>query len=142
VHVVDEGVLQALWSIGLRGKPESVLHTLASSQVWAGPDLVIVVAAPLEVVGQRLAARGSRHARTQFLDPVGQRTELEYGKWLLDRLVEWWRTNNTAGSLARVRDEVAVAKIAACVAQLMSRAGSDASSGRQAMPVEPPDGAQ
>jgi thymidylate kinase len=143
VCVVDEGVLQVLWSIGLRGNPESVLHTLASSQVWAGPDLVIVVAAPLEVVGERLASRGSRHARTQFLDPVGQRTELEYGERLLDRLVEWWRTNNnTAGSLARVRDDMGVAEIAAYVVQLMSRAGSDGSSGRQAAPVEPPDGAQ
>jgi thymidylate kinase len=142
VHVVDEGVLQVLWSIGLRGNPESVLHTVASSQVRAGPDLVIVVTAPLEVVGERLASRGSRHARTQSLDPVGQRTELEYGEWLLDRLVEWWPTNNTAGSLARVRDDMGVAEIAACVVQLMSRAGSDGSSGRQAAPVEPPDGAQ
>ncbi|GAB2651792.1 P-loop NTPase family protein [Kribbella swartbergensis] len=130
VRVVDEGVLQALWSIGLRGNPEPVLRTLASSQVWAGPDLVVVVAVPVEVVAERLASRGSRHARTQFLDPVGQRTELEYGERLLDRIVEWWRADNSAGGLARVGDDMGVAEIAACVVQLKPGAGPAGSPGR------------
>jgi DNA polymerase III delta prime subunit len=102
VHIFDEGALQALWSIGLRGSLDPVLRDLNSSSAWASPDLVAVVDAPVEVVRDRLQARGSRHARSQSLDSARQQAELERGRRLLDELVAWWCAWNDADRIIRV----------------------------------------
>lgn len=91
-HLFDEGVLQALWSIGLRGDVTRALDRVgATPGRWALPDLVVFVHATLEVIDGRLGARASRHSRVQAAgDPGARRGELERGRELADRIREWW----------------------------------------------------
>lgn len=64
--VLDQGFMQAVWSIGLRGRLESPLQTLSgTTDAWSRPDRVIVVEAPLDQLAKRLRARASRHSRVQ-----------------------------------------------------------------------------
>lgn len=88
VNLVDEGVLQCLWSIGLRGDVEPVLAALASRRVHR-PDVVVVVRVPPEVALERLTARSSLHSRTQLLPESERLTELARGHRVLEGLVEW-----------------------------------------------------
>jgi hypothetical protein len=97
VHVFEEGVLQALWSIGLRGDPEPLLESLEDGATpWIRPQVLVVVNAPLEVAASRLDARPSSHSRTQTLPPDERTAELRRGRELLERLVEWWRDSSDA----------------------------------------------
>ena len=90
VGLVDEGVLQCLWSIGLRGDVEPVLQALAASPRAAGPDVLVVVRVAPEVALDRLTNRASRHSRTQRLGEEDGLEELRRGERLLDRLVAWF----------------------------------------------------
>lgn len=64
VHLFDEGIFQALWSIGLEGRPGAVrrvgstLHAALSM-----PDVVAVVEADLNAVAQRLQKRKGHESR-------------------------------------------------------------------------------
>lgn len=88
VSLVDEGVIQCLWSIGLRGDVEAVLAGLASRAVHR-PDVVVVVRVAPEIALERLTARSSRHSRTQLLPESERLAELTRGHDVLERLVEW-----------------------------------------------------
>ena len=90
VTVMDEGLLQALWSIGIRGDAEPVLRALPLRHRVPTPDLVVVVRVPPELALTRLTARTSRHSRTQQLAEGERLAELERGARLLEHLVEWW----------------------------------------------------
>jgi hypothetical protein len=90
ITVMDEGLLQALWSIGIRGNAEPVLRALALGHRVPTPDLVIVVRVPPELALTRLTARTSRHSRTQQLAQPERLAELKRGTLLLEHLVEWW----------------------------------------------------
>jgi hypothetical protein len=90
VSIVDEGPVQALWSIGLRGDVTPVLAALGASPRPRSADLLVVVRVPPELALARLTARRSRHSRTQLLDEPERLGELERGARLLDRLVDWW----------------------------------------------------
>ena len=92
VHLMDEGLVQALWSVGLRGDVDGVLGRLGGSRRrWAAPDVVVVVDAPIQTVRDRLRARGSSHSRTQRLGDEELLAELRHGAALLEHLLEWWR---------------------------------------------------
>ena len=92
VHLFDEGVTQALWSLGLRGDPSTTLAALRRSVGrWEHPDHVIVLDLPIELIDRRLSERGSRHSRLQDVADAGaRRAELARGRELLDRLLDWW----------------------------------------------------
>jgi hypothetical protein len=90
VSIVDEGLIQALWSIGLRGDVEPVVRALAASPAVSGPDVVVVVQVPAELALARLNRRPSRHSRTQLLPEPARLAELQRGAQLLDHLVDWW----------------------------------------------------
>lgn len=90
VSIVDEGLVQALWSIGLRGDVRPVLAVLDAAPRRAPAGLLVVVRVPPELALARLAARSSRHSRTQLLDESERLAELERGARLLDELVDWW----------------------------------------------------
>lgn len=93
LHVFDEGVLQALWSMGLRAEVAPVLHGLADGSVgWSRPDLVVLVDEHPDVALQRLRARPSRHSRLQLLDAGDQQREMRAGHDLLERLASWYTT--------------------------------------------------
>jgi thymidylate kinase len=98
VSIVDEGQLQALWSIGLRGELDPVLEALAAAPDRQAPDLLVVVRVPPEVALARLAHRRSRHSRTQLLAEGDRPAELERGSRLLDRLVGWWEMRGDAAN--------------------------------------------
>ncbi|HSR23707.1 MAG TPA: ATP-binding protein [Candidatus Eisenbacteria bacterium] len=89
LHLFEEGVLQTLWSIGLRGRLEPVLGMLAGDVQW--PDLVVAVEPPLPLVQERLAARQSRHSRVQQLTAGEQAEALRTGNDLLHELLGWWQ---------------------------------------------------
>ena len=92
VHLFDEGLLQALWSVGLRGDVTPTLRSLEQlSGRYAMPDLVVTVHVSIDEIEDRLAARLSRHSRLQErLDPIARRRELARGAELVGSLVAWW----------------------------------------------------
>ena len=81
VSIVDEGQVQALWSIGLRGDVEPGARCPGRR---APPDpgrpARRRAACPPEVALARLAARASRHSRTQLLDEAERLAELRAGR--------------------------------------------------------------
>lgn len=91
-HLFEEGVLQALWSVGLRGDVGQALERVAAVPTdCALPDLVLVIHAPIEVLDRRLSARASRHSRLQKTsDARARRDELGRGLALERRIQGWW----------------------------------------------------
>jgi hypothetical protein len=92
VHLFDEGLLQALWSVGLRGDVTPTLRSLEQrSGRCATPDLVVTMHVSIDEIEDRLAARHSRHSRLQECrDPIVRRRELAQGAELVKSLVAWW----------------------------------------------------
>jgi thymidylate kinase len=88
--LLDEGIVQCLWSIGLRADIDPVLAALRRRPTWHTPDILVVLRVPGEVAAGRLGQRTSRHSRTQHLDPDAAAAELARGVALLDRVVNWW----------------------------------------------------
>jgi hypothetical protein len=97
VSILDEGVLQSLWSVGLRGDVTPLLTALDGSRGAASADLLVVVEVPPGTAQARLVARASQHSRTQLLAEDDRLAELERGAELLDRLVGWWSAGAPAG---------------------------------------------
>jgi hypothetical protein len=103
VHVFQEGVVQALWSIGLRGDADGLFALLeAGATPWIRPQVLVAVSAPVEVAAARLRDRGSSHSRTQTLPPDERASELRRGQELLGYLVEWWRASSGGGEIIEV----------------------------------------
>jgi AAA domain len=98
VQLLDEGVIQAMWSVGLRGDVERVIEALDSEPAWLGPDVLVVVHASVATAERRLAGRASAHSRTQRLLAGDRVDELERGERLLGGLVTWWRRSAPAGA--------------------------------------------
>lgn len=90
VSILDEGLVQALWSIGLRGDVHPVLGLLGALRERPSRQLLVVLETSPDVALLRLAARPSQHSRTQSLDTRERLAELKKGTLLLDELVEWW----------------------------------------------------
>ena len=108
VHVFEEGLVQALWSIGLRGDVAPVLSELNRRPgSWIQPDLVVVVDVPADVAADRLRRRVSRHSRIQMRPGNEQMQELRRGELLLEQLVEWFLRDaaGSAGTVVRVSGE-------------------------------------
>ena len=108
VHLLDEGLLQALWSVGLRGDVTPTLRSLERrSGRYAVPDLVVTVHASIDEIEDRLAGRLSRHSRLQETpDPIDRRRELARGAELVGSLVAWWeRIAPGPGRLIEIRND-------------------------------------
>ena len=90
VSIVDEGVLQALWSVGLRGDVAPVLELLDGVAPAPAADLLVVLRVPADLALARLSGRPSRHSRIQLIPEEARRAEMKRGMELLDDLVEWW----------------------------------------------------
>jgi hypothetical protein len=88
VHLVEEGVVQSLWTLGLRARRDVVGRLLERTPSWVRGDLLVVVEAPTELVLERLGARSSRHSRTQQLAPEARADELRRGELLLAELAD------------------------------------------------------
>lgn len=88
VRLLDEGIYQALWSIGLEGRPGSIQRVgreLAAA--LALPDVVVIVDADAEVVAQRLGTRGGRESRADRWDRTDGRA-VRHGSDLLNEVVD------------------------------------------------------
>ncbi|SFL25775.1 AAA family ATPase [Geodermatophilus ruber] len=125
VSILDEGPVQALWSIGIRGDVDPVLAAVPHRHP---ADLLVVVRVPPELALERLTRRVSRHSRTQLLDRPAQLAELHRGARLLDRLAEWWARSGEVHLLDGAADdgadlELLVARVCASVRPCTPRAG-------------------
>jgi len=71
ITVLDQGIAQALWSVGHAAQREAWIDLLSlePASAIAMPDLVVHVRASFESVGDRLTARAQRVSR---LDGLGQ----------------------------------------------------------------------
>jgi hypothetical protein len=89
--VLDEGLVQALWSAGLRspGTLPSTLVELAESAVR--PDVVVHVD---RLAVDRLTARRSKHSRVQRLAVKDQLPALQQGDVFLSETLSEWRRRN------------------------------------------------
>lgn len=142
VHVFQEGVLQALWSIGLRGDPDGMLEILGSGAApWIRPHVLVVVNAPIEVAAARLEARPSSHSRTQALGGGERAAELRRGQELLGCLVEWWASSGESDDIVQVengddesRDRVGSLLVDRILARLEGTAGHRPGRGGIAIP--------
>ncbi len=64
VSLFEEGIFQALWSIGLEGRPGAVRELAGRfADVLTMPDVVVVVEADLEAVVERLRRRDGNESR-------------------------------------------------------------------------------
>lgn len=66
IHLFDQGVLQAVWSIALEDRSDAALALLGSAAARAAmPDVAVCVEAGIAAVQRRLHARGSRDSRIE-----------------------------------------------------------------------------
>ncbi len=87
VHVLDQGPLQEWWSAALRADDARVVE-MAARDPAPRADLVVQVRAPIEVLVDRLEARGARQSRLEGLDPESRAAELQRGETLLAALID------------------------------------------------------
>jgi thymidylate kinase len=128
VHVFDEGIVQALWSAGLRGDLGSALAALDAGATWLGPDVLAVVDVAPCIAARRLEGRASSHSRTERLSSAERPRELEAGDELLRGLVERWRRSAPPGAeIATIENaddrprDAEVSRLADLVASAASR---------------------
>lgn len=92
VAVVEEGLVQALWSAGLQSRHASVHDLTGLVEPIAAPDLVVHLDVPVSVALERLRTRPSRHSRVQRLEWSEQAKILHDGDVLLRDLLQHWDT--------------------------------------------------
>jgi broad-specificity NMP kinase len=88
-RILDEGPLQALWSIGLFGDHVTMLEGWVDQpELWRRADLVIVLDPPLSVVRSRLTGRAHPHSRLEDLGAEERAQALDRGHRVLYEIVE------------------------------------------------------
>ena len=87
VHLFEEGVLQRLWTIGLRGGHDASARLWRNLEPARRTDLVVVLDLPAAEAAARLGGRPSQHSRVQGQDPDAMLDELVRGERLLHRLL-------------------------------------------------------
>ena len=93
--VVEEGLVQALWTAGLMPSgPVNVPELVGlAAAAPARADLVVHLDVPVELAAERLGSRSSRHSRIQRM-PASERLDaLRAGAYLLDELLALWTGN-------------------------------------------------
>lgn len=106
VHLLEEGLLQALWSAGLRAGGNRSVGSLAADLGAVVPDLVVVVEAPISAIESRLGSRGSRQSRTERLVGAERELELTRGEALLVDVLAWWASISGPDRTVRVDNGV------------------------------------
>lgn len=92
VAVAEEGLVQALWSAGLRRRHGAADELAGLARTAAAPDVVVHLDVPVQVALHRLRSRRSRHSRVQRLEEHEQVAALGLGDTLLRELLEQWRS--------------------------------------------------
>jgi thymidylate kinase len=98
--VVEEGLMQALWTAGLLASgPVNVPELVGlAAAVPARADLVVHLDVPVELAAKRLGSRSSRHSRVQRMPESERLDALRAGADLMDELLAQW----TSEGLGRV----------------------------------------
>ena len=116
IRVLDQGIAQAIWSIGFAAQSGSWLELLSTrnKQAAAMPDLVVRVRADFATIGDRLGARKRRVSR---MDAVGRDLEaLRRAENIVDLIVSRLRAigvpvieidNNDVAQLAQGASRIA-----------------------------------
>jgi thymidylate kinase len=82
--VLDEGPLQALWSLGLFGDHTTLLEAWrARPESWATADVVVVMLPSIPTVLSRLGDRRRAHSRVERLPRDARRQALQRGEIVL-----------------------------------------------------------
>lgn len=103
--VMDEGPLQALWSVGLDGDWESALRLL-DRHPYSRADLAVVLSVSPSTALARLESRNEAHRRVDRIARVEDKLALlERGFLLLERLVDQWADKHGADTVVRLDAE-------------------------------------
>jgi len=91
--VIDQGMIQKLWSILLERRSHSAaaLDRLMAFLAPAAPDLLIVLGTPPQRAAERLASRNGGNARLQKRPPEAMMAGLEAGAALYAMLLDLHR---------------------------------------------------
>jgi thymidylate kinase len=106
LHVLEEGLVQALWTAGLRARTPTVADLVGLPAAAPRPRLVVHVDVPVELAVARLRARESRHSRLQRVPLEEQAALMRRGEALLADLLGQWRRQRL-GTVVRVDGSVA-----------------------------------
>jgi hypothetical protein len=87
VCLLEEGPVHTVWTLLLRSAGGDPGAWWRAAPTGVCSDLVLVLDVTPAEAQRRLAARASRHSRTQALAPAAQRSELERGALLLERVL-------------------------------------------------------
>ncbi len=91
IHLFDQGVVQELCSIGYQGGDwRACLTASGPGTAGLGPDLLILVAAPVETAVARLDARPGRQSRLERLDVDERQRELERQNRVSGEIEQAW----------------------------------------------------
>lgn len=85
VHLVEEGIVQSLWTIALRAQHDPARDLWRRLGPDSRPDLILVLETTSTTAAARLESRESRHSRTQRLPTESRIGELEHGRTLFER---------------------------------------------------------
>ena len=102
VDLFEEGIFQALWSVGLQGRPGAVRYIGATLiHVLSMPDVVVVVEADLEAVVNRLQ---KRHGGESRVDRWGRddRQAFAHASSIMHEVLEALRRVDDHGGRSRV----------------------------------------
>lgn len=125
--VIDQGMIQKLWSILLdrRGHSAAALQRLVVALAPSAPDLIVHLATPPDVAAERLVSRNGGNSRLQKLPPDAMRRGLVAGEALYAKLLALYR-HHSASRLLELSGTDPVAESAARVMAAVEdlRAGS------------------
>ena len=86
--VLDQGLVQAIWSARMCGKGSSPDWSSLIGRSWFEQCMFVHVEAPTDVAAERLATRPQRHSRMQRQDRLRQQALWSKGEMLIDQLGE------------------------------------------------------
>jgi hypothetical protein len=122
-HVIDQGLVQELCSLGFYGDARSAIDVADPGVVLLAPDLILVVEVELGLADQRLAARPGQESRVEG-DGVDRHRALERQAELVEELLAAWmerfgdRIPTTARRIDNGRHDPDVAELAASLRQV------------------------
>lgn len=108
-RLVEQGVLQAVWSVGLRSSVETTPELMSLVDPWL-PAVVIRVLADHDETAARLAGRSTGRSRLDRLDHgrpgrADLEQELVRGESLLDAILTRWQQTTSGGLLVTVDND-------------------------------------
>jgi hypothetical protein len=102
IHLMDEGMLQCLWSVALTGDVRPVLYQMRAAEQFFSPGIVVAVCAPIAVLLDRIERRAGNHGRLDRADQEGRHQMLIRGGPIARSLLDWYSNSHGAGGVIEV----------------------------------------